>query len=180
MKKKTSNDVREILPDLLNDFPDFVPLDSRSKVINYSGLDGLKKVTLNSLKAKGELFIFEIDTMSAFLNYGFSEEVRKGFVKNKIHVKEIMNHSKQPPWTEVEEFVKDFWECRYIDPKILNTNVEILIYNDVIAFYDYRDEKIFCVEIHNKKLADMQKQVFNFVWHYGTKLKIGKGGATSL
>lgn len=180
MNKTSSDGLKKILPDLLNDFTEFIPQDSRSKVFNYSGEEGLKKVTLNSLKAKKELLIYEIDTMNSFLNYGFSEDVRKGFIKNNIHVRELMNHPEQEKWTEVEEFVKNYWQCRYVDPKILKTNVETLIYNNVVAFYDYKDGKIFCVEIHNKKLADMQKQVFNFVWEYAQKVKVGVGGSTTL
>ena len=180
MKKRTLDEVSNILPDLLNDFSYFVPLDSRSKIINYSGIEGLKQVTLNTLRAKGELLMFEIENMSAFLNYGFCEEVRKGFVKNKIHVRELTNQKKQPAWTNIEDFVSGFWDCRYIDPKILEMHVEIAIYNDVIAFYNYKDGNIFCVEIYNKKFAAMQKQVFNFMWHYAQKVKVGKGGATNL
>lgn len=177
---KNQVDAKKFLPDLLNDFPNFVPPDSRSRVVNYSGIDGLKQVTVNSLKAKGELLLFEIENMGSFLNVGLSEEVRKGFIKNKIHVKELMNQSNQPAWTNVEEFVTKFWDCRYIDPSILKMDVELLIYNDVVAIYNYKDKNIFCVEIYNQKLANMQRQIFNFMWHYAQKLEVGKSGMTSL
>src|SRR4051794_28718597 len=108
MAKDESVDVKEVLPDLLNEFPDFLPKSSQSKVVNYFGLEGLNKVTLHSLRADGELLIIEIENMSAFLDYGFSEEVRQQFVEKKIHVRELTNQKIQKPWTQVEQFVREF------------------------------------------------------------------------
>ncbi len=180
MQNTSDIKIKNILPDLLNDLPFFIPNDSKTKVINYKGQEGLEQVTLNSTKAKGEILLFEIENMSSFLNYGFCEDVRKTFVKNKIHIRELTNQSIQESWTKIEEFVNDYWTCRYIDPNILKMNIEVLIYNDVVAFYNYKDGDIFCVEIYNQKLADMQKQIFDFMWHYGKEVKVGEGGSTSL
>lgn len=180
MKNKNVIKTQDILPDLINEFEQFIPKDAKSKVINYSGVEGLKQVTINSLKAKGEIRIFEIENMGSFLNFGFCEEIRTEFIKRKIKVKELSNQKNQKPWTEVSKFVKYNWDCRYIDPKILEAKVELLIYNEVTAIYSYKNNQIFCVEIYNKNLAETQKQIFDFMWHYAQKLRIKEGGATEL
>ncbi|KKU56858.1 hypothetical protein A3H89_05520 [Candidatus Amesbacteria bacterium RIFCSPLOWO2_02_FULL_48_11] len=180
MTSSITPQIKNILPDLLNEYSDLIPADSKSTVLNYSGQDGLKQVTLNSLTAKNELVIFEIGTMSSFLDYDFSEKVRKIFVDKKIKVREITNHDSQDPWTQVEEFVKKFWDCRYINPQTLKIDIETLVYNDTVALYSYKNGHIFCVEIRNPNLAKMQKQMFDFVWSQAKKLKIGPGGSTSL
>jgi bisphosphoglycerate-independent phosphoglycerate mutase (AlkP superfamily) len=82
-------------------------------------------------------------------------------------------------WTKVEELVEKYWEARYIDPKKFEIKTEILIYNEVVAMYDFRKE-IFCVEIYNQNLAEMQKQLFEFIWNLAEKPIIGRGGRTSL
>src|SRR3989338_5114716 len=171
MSTISSGDIKKLLPNLINEFPEFAPESSRSKVVNYSGSEGLKQITLNTLKAKDGLRMFEIENMSAFLNYGFAEEVRNGFVTNKIQVKELTNKSTQEPWTKVQAFVDKFWQCRYIDPQILKMDTELAIYNDCTAIYNYKNDQIFCVEIYNQNLANMHKQIFDFMWHYGKKLK---------
>ncbi|MBI3577255.1 hypothetical protein HY086_04420 [Candidatus Gottesmanbacteria bacterium] len=149
-------------------------------VITYTGPEGLKQVTLNSLDADHDgLRLFEIKSMEEFVPQQEAEKIRQEFVNRKIYTKELSNVSYLEPWTDVEELVKTYWRFRYIDPKKFEIKTEILIYNDVVAMYDYR-EGIFCVEIHNKKLADMQKGLFDYLWNLAETPIIGPGGRTSL
>jgi hypothetical protein len=40
---------------------------------------------------------------------------------------------------------------------------------------------IFCLEIHDQNIADMQKQIFDFIWNNSKKLKlIDDSGAAQL
>lgn len=151
-------------------------VDKKSKVLYYTGKEGLKQVTWNSTKAKDKLYLFEILDMSAFLDYGFCEKVRVEFVKNKVKVFELTNQKNVPAWTNIEDFTKNYWECRNIDPKELEMRFEMLLYNDVYAMYSFQNYDIFCVEIYNQNLANMQKQIFEFMWAKAKKMKVGKGG----
>lgn len=153
--------------------------DQGSKIISYQGIEGLKQVTLNSLKAKDGIYIYEISSMNQFVDPGFAEDVRRQFVKNQIHIKQLTNLVFLDKWTKIEELVEKYWEARYIDPKKFEIKAEILIYNDVVAIYDFKKE-IFCAEIYNQNLARMQKQLFEFIWNLAEKPIIGKGGRTSL
>jgi sugar-specific transcriptional regulator TrmB len=136
-----------------------------SRILYYKGLEGLKQITWNSLKAKDELLTMEIKDMDAFLDHGFAEKMREELVKRKIKSKTITNQSHIDAWTNVKEITtKDFWEIKYINPNALEIKFEVLIYNDVYCMYSYEDNEIFCVEIYNEKLAKMQKQIFQFMW----------------
>lgn len=149
-------------------------------VITYPGAEGLRQVTLNSLEAdKDGLRLFEIKSLEEFIPQQEAEKIRQEFVNQKIYIKELSNLTYLEPWTDVEQLVKTYWRYRYIDPKKFEIKTEILIYNDVVAMYDWRDG-IFCVEIHNKKLADMQKGLFDYVWNQAETPIIGPGGRTSL
>jgi len=74
------------------------------------------------------------------------------------------------PWTNIVEFI-DVWECRYIDPKEFRLNMEIVVYNNVMAMYMYKAEKISCVEMYNECFAETQKIVFDYFWGRGKKMK---------
>jgi len=167
------NSLKTCIPILYKDLEGlaYVP-QSNSKILYYHGMNGLKQVTWNSLKAKGGLCLFELADMSAFLDYGFCEEVRQEFVNRGVHVRELSNLKKMPGWTNVLEFPKHFWSCRYIDPKKLKVRFEILIYNNVVCLYNYEGKEIFCVEIYDESLAKMQKQLFDFMWDNAKKMKI--------
>ncbi len=143
-----------------------------SKVLYYHGVEGLKQVTWNSLKAKGELLTLEVSDMSAFLDKAYAEDMRYRFVENKIKIRTLTNVVKIAAWTSTHEMVEKYWSIRHIPAKQMKINFEILIYNDVYALYRYQDADIFCVEIYNKELTEMQKQVFEFMWKNAKKFKV--------
>ncbi len=156
--------------------------DDNNRVVYFSGVEGFKQVTWNSLKAEKDLFIFEMVTdMSAYVDEKFSEQIREELVKRRIHVSQITNLTHIPAHTDVIKLVENYWEVRYINPRVLKTSYEMLIYNDVVAMYNMRGKNIFCVEIHDKNLAMMQKQLFKFIWQKGKEMKkIGNHGEVKL
>ncbi|MEA3355333.1 MAG: helix-turn-helix domain-containing protein [Patescibacteria group bacterium] len=155
--------------------------NQESKVLYYHGQKGLEQMTWNSVKAKGELLLYELESMAEFLDYGFAEKVREEFVRRKVSVREITNVKHLPAWTKVREFAKNYWQIRHIDKKKFNMQVEFLIYNDVYAFYSYKKGDVFGVEVHNKDLASMQRQMFDFIWKRSNKMKlIGDEGKAEL
>lgn len=144
----------------------------KSQVLYYHGLEGLKQVTYNSLKAKDELLTYELSTLNAFLSESESEKLRERFVQNKIHIRTLTNSVKMAAWTDVTEMVKHYWEMRHLDPHGNPFQFEILIYNNVYAMYRYTGDEIFCVEIYSQELADMQRQLFEYLWAVAKKFKV--------
>lgn len=145
---------------------------SSTQVLYYHGVDGLKHVTYNSLKARGELLTYELSTMNAFIDQDEAEKIRRRFVQNKIFIRTLTSATKLDPWTSVAEMVLHFWEIRHLDPGSSPFQFEILIYNDVYCMYRYVGDEIFCVEIHSQELADQQKALFNILWRGAKKFKI--------
>ena len=136
----------------------------QSKVLCYEGLAGLKQVSYNITKAKDTVRVFEMEHLSDFLPWDFSEEVRQKLVDNKITTLDLTNKSSFGAFTDVKDMIAQYSQFRHIKPSLLKINFEVLIYNDVYATYSYKDQSIFCVEIYNKQLADMQKQIFDYIW----------------
>jgi len=147
-----------------------------SKVTYYKGAEGLKQVTWNSLRAERDLYIYEVNSdMSKFIDPKFSEEIRRELLRRRIHTSQLTNLKHIPKHTKVKELVQKYWEVRYLNPKELPIDFEVLIYNDVVALYNVRGKDLFCVEIHDKRLAKMQKQIFKFVWKSARKMQIVGG-----
>lgn len=143
-----------------------------SQVRYYHGIDGLKQVTYNSLKANGELLTYELSTMNAFMDQEEAEKLRARFVENKINIKTLTNVTKMSAWTSVIEMVEKYWKIRHLDPKNKPFQFEILIYNDIYCMYKYTGNEIFCVEIKNTELAQMQRTLFYYLWDMAKPLKI--------
>ena len=153
----------------------------QNQIITYSGVEGLLNVTFNSLKATGDLLIFE--TSYASLNDMFTkkqaEDIRKELVRRGIKVRQLTNHAYHEPYTNVEGFHEKVMNIRYINPNKLRIKVETLIYNNVVAIYEPK-ENGFCLEIKSKELADQQRQLFEFIWQNADRPVIGKNGRTSI
>ncbi len=143
-----------------------------TKVLYYKGIEGLKQITWNSLAAKDVIRIYEIDNLEGFLDKEFSEKIRLEIIQRKIFVKQIINHTHYAAFTNLKQIVRELWDPRYINPQEIKIDPEVLIYNDVYAMYRYEQGEIFAVEIYNQKLADMQKQIFEFVFKHAQKLTI--------
>lgn len=144
-----------------------------SKVLYYQGQKGLSQVNWNLLRAKGEFVSFEADTAEAYLAEDEAEELRRELVANKIRCRNIYNKTHIEAFTQVTELVKKWWEVKYIDPGEFMIQADVFIYNDVCAMCHYLgDGEIFCVEIYNQYLADMQKQLFEYVWARAKAMKI--------
>jgi len=173
-KELELHSLKEDLPYLSAQLDTLIPKGvEKSNVIYYEGTRGLKQVTWNSLKAKDTLRILEISSdMSAFLDQEFSEEVRRELVNRKIHVKQLTNLTEIPSYTKVTEMITNFWEVKHIHQEDLKISFETLIYNDVVTLYNTKGREVFCVEIHDSYLANMQRDMFDFIWKNAKEMLI--------
>lgn len=164
--------LRQELPFVLSQLHSISPKGKeKSKVLYYTGKEGLAQVTYNSLRTKGILRTIEVSSgMDYFLDEEYSEKLRGMFLENKIHTRQLSNIKEFKNWTKLTEFVK-YCELRYIPPQQLKPTFETLIYNNVYVLYQCVGEEIFCVEIYNEHLATMQKQIHDFLWEHAQKMK---------
>ena len=97
-----------------------------SKVIQYNDIDGVKQITMNSLKTKGEFRIYEkvYASLSTIFTNEEAMDIRKRFVRQNIKIKELTNAAYQDVDTSVISGFNALVEIRYIDPKIINYETE--------------------------------------------------------
>ena len=145
----------------------------KSRVKYYSGREGLEQVTWNSLKAKGLLRTMEVEQdMTAFIDPAVAEKLRQEFVDKKIFVKQLTNKKHIKPYTKVSEMIKHYWEVRYLDSQKLPISFEMLIYNNVVAMYNFTRADEFCVEIYNRNFADLMTNIFDLIWSGSQKMNV--------
>jgi len=136
------------------------PVGYKSQVNYFAGREGLEQMTYNSLRAEGDLYIYEMQSsMGAFVSQETAERFRRVWVERGTRIHQMTNLTRVGDFTEVEQLTW-LWDIRYIDPEILRIEFETLIYNDVVAMYSYGGGEVFGVEIRNQALAKMQKQIF--------------------
>jgi sugar-specific transcriptional regulator TrmB len=134
-------------------------------VNTYEGVSGLKQMLWNELKAKGELLGFGSGTIEDLTgSKNWSEKHRAKTVDANYKIREINNRGKKPiNFTENTDFHANF-ERRYIDENILNIEQQIIIYNDTVSVYHWRDQQKVGFETINKAYADTMRQMFESYW----------------
>jgi sugar-specific transcriptional regulator TrmB len=172
MKEQHIVALKNSLPDVITQLTQLLPNSQEdSKVLYYEGEEGLKQVSYNLTRTTGILRVYEMEHLSDFLSPEFAESIRQEFVQNGITTHDLTNKTSLSDFTKVTEMIQNFSEFRHVSPDLLPISFEVAIYNDVYVIYTYKDGTVFCVEIYNQQLADMQKQLFDFIWKQAMPLR---------
>jgi len=143
-----------------------------SKIFYYQGQKGLSQVNWNLLNAKGEFLSYEISTAEAYLPVAEAEKLRQALVDKKIMTKTLTNNKHYKIVTKITDYINRFCPIKYIPKEILNIEAAIFIYNDVFAMCHYLGGKdVFCFEMHNQQLANMQREIFQNLWKQSCLIK---------
>lgn len=141
-----------------------------TKVLFYRGEEGLQQLAWNALRAKDELRgytyrLWESAIGEKFARKWFKEAILRGFKMREIYSDEYLKSVKGiKSLVTLPEFKNFSYVSRYIPSKTLTIDHQVDIYNDVVAYYNWFKGEVFGVEIYNKKIAAMQKQIFDIIW----------------
>lgn len=150
-------------------------LDSPStRVQFYKGSDGLKQMFWNETKSRTENLSILFENMQSKTNMAFFERWTARCNEQGIDFRSLVGDhfiQTQKDWYAVHSNEKlQRWEGRYVPGNVFQITHSTVTYNDVVAYYNWRDGEIFGVEIYNQEIADAQRQVFEMLWKQGTPL----------
>jgi len=171
-KETEISTLKQSLPQTINLLSNHINISNpTSEILYYQGKKGLSQVNWNLINAKKEFLSYEINAAEAYLPHPEAEKLRKQLIEKNIFSRTLMNHKKLIPFSQIKK-VEIFQQIRFIPPKILQIKSDIFIYNNIITVCHYLDNHdIFCLEIKNQFLADMQKQIFELIWHQAKLLQ---------
>lgn len=137
----------------------------------YQGEDGIKQLLWNETKAKGEVVSILYENIQGKTAEKFFDRWVGKCNELGLHFRSIVSDSfleSQEAWysNHVNERLKN-WQARYLDSKVFNISHTSIIYDDVVAYYSWRDNEIFGIEIHNMDIANAQRELFELLWSKG-------------
>lgn len=139
-----------------------------TKVRFYRGKQGIEQMVWNVLKAKSEVVGYTYRDLADFVGEKYMGDFAAEFVRRNLAMRDIYS----------DEYVKgkkseQDWgghiKSRYLPDKILAIPHQMDIYDDVVSFYNWHEGEVFGVEIHNEKVARLQKQLFELAWEKAEK-----------
>lgn len=134
-------------------------------VHTYEGIEGFKQMLWHELKTKGELLVFGSGTIEDLVeSKRWAEKHRAMTVEAGYDLREIGNPgNKSTKFTNNSEFITRHI-LKDLSSDTLLLQHQIVIYNETVAVYAWRDEQKVGVEIINKLHAAMMRQMFEHYW----------------
>lgn len=56
------------------------------------------------------------------------------------------------------------WDSRYVPDSVFPITHSMIVYDNVLAYYNWKDGEIFGIEIHNQEIANAQRLFFEMLW----------------
>lgn len=140
-------------------------------VQSYRGEDGVKQMFWNQTRASSESLSILYENMQSKSNLMFFERWVERCNAKDLRFRSIVGDhflSSQRQWygTHQNEKLAN-WEGRYLPASVLPITHSMVTYDDVVAYYNWKDGEIFGLEIYNQEIADAQRHIFESFWHRG-------------
>lgn len=164
---------RVLLGQLLPTLKAFTENNKRAFVVHtYEGVEGLKQMSWHDLKTKGELLSLGGHTLEELIaDHRWAEKHRALTVEAGYTIRGIVNHNADlADFTNNQEFMKRY-TCRKIPTEAIFFNEEILIYNDTVAIYHWRENQKVGIEIVSETYANTMRQMFEYFWKISEEVK---------
>ena len=140
-----------------------------TKVLFYRGQEGIRQMAWNNLKCRNPLVGFTYRPYVEIVGEKFIRDWLDRWLEKKMVLRDIYSDT----YLEVRDqfyhketvlYDPKIFISRYISSGVLNITHQMDIYDNVLAIYNWHEGEIFGVEIHNDKVAQVQKQIFEIVW----------------
>jgi sugar-specific transcriptional regulator TrmB len=168
-KARTAELARSLFPNIRTLLAsDPMAKEPGTEVKYYKGRSGIRQMILHTLNAKKEIVGYTYRRVNELVGDTFIRNWRDEFLLRDITLRDIYSdHYRDSIKQEKTHitYLLDRFPSRYLNPSILDINLQMDIYNDIVATYNWYEGDVFGVEIKNTKLAHFHKQLFELVWN---------------
>jgi sugar-specific transcriptional regulator TrmB len=137
----------------------------------YRGPEGVKQMFWNQTKAKSENLSILYENMQNKTNLAFFERWVERCNERAMHFRSVISDhflASQQDWYEHHENEKlQLWEGRYVPDSVFAITHSTIVYDDVVAYYNWQAGEIFGIEVYNQEIASAQRQFFEMLWKQG-------------
>jgi sugar-specific transcriptional regulator TrmB len=170
-KEQDLRDLRVGLHDLQETLSNRSLHSAATKIQAYRGSEGLKQMYWNQTRSKTENLSVLYENMQIRTNLSFFERWARTCNERGLEFRSIICDNfiqTQQNWYQEHnnERLKN-WQSRYIPDGVFAITHSTVIYDDITSYYNWKDGEIFGIEIHNKEIADAQRQFFEMLWMQG-------------
>lgn len=160
------------LSDELEKLEETLPANSlrspASRIQFYQGPEGIRQMLWNQTKAKTEIFCILHENVQSYTGSAFFERWVRKYNERSIRSKGIIGDdfiASQKQWyAHNRNEMLEFWEARYVPAEVFPITYNQVIYNNVVAHYNWRGTEVFGIELYNSEIALTQRHLFKLLW----------------
>lgn len=143
--------------------------NDNTRVQFYDGFDGAKQLFWNETKAEGEMLCILRENMQTKTNSSFFERWVRRCNERNIAFRGLVGDdfvkSQQEWYGRHSNERLAHWEARYLPDAKFPITHSTVVYNDVVAHYNWQAHEVFALEIHNREVAETQRRYFELLWN---------------
>lgn len=145
-----------------------------TRVQFYRGDAGLKQMFWNETRSQTENVSILYESMQMHTRSVFFERWVRKCNERKMKFRSVVSDhflESLRTWYSVHQNERlDHWEGRYVPNSTFNVTHSMVVYNDVVSYYNWKAGEIFGIEVYNQELADAQRHFFELIWDKGEPL----------
>lgn len=178
-KEQELRDLQAGLPQLQRYITGVAEDTHATRIQYYRGVEGLKQMYWNQTKGTTENLAILYENMQIRTGVSFFERWAHRCNERGMKFRGIINDNfikTQQEWygRHSNERLAS-WQSKYLPDSVFTITHSVVIYDDVTAYYNWKDGEIFGVEMHNQQIADSQRQFFEMLWNQGVLVDDLKG-----
>lgn len=140
-----------------------------SRVQFYKGPEGIRQMLWNELQAKTEVVSFTYRILDEATGRAFMERWAETFEEKGLKERLIIGDEFVRSWDENKPNVKNQRRIggityHHVPDQDFTIDHTCTVYDDITAYFHWKDKEIFGIEIHNKEIASTQRQFFELIW----------------
>lgn len=145
----------------------------------YQGSEGIKQMVWNQTKSHSENLAILYENMQIRTKLAFFERWARTCNERGLTFRGIISDNfiktQQEWYGEHSNERLESWRSRYIPDSIFAINHSTVIYDDIVAYYNWKGGEVFGIEIRNQQIADTQRFFFETLWSQGKDVDDLKG-----
>ncbi|HEV7453754.1 MAG TPA: helix-turn-helix domain-containing protein [Candidatus Saccharimonadales bacterium] len=139
-----------------------------TRVQFYHGPAGTKQMFWNETRSKTEVLSVLYQNMQIKTNSTFFERWVALCNERNLTFRSIISDTfiaSQEAWYNAHKNERlQNWEGRYVTAGVFPITHSMVIYDNVVAYYNWKDNEVFGIEIYNQDIGDAQRILFETIW----------------
>ncbi len=142
---------------------------AETKVKYYKGKSGIQQMVWNVLSTESEIVGYTFRDLTDFVGEKFMADFVQEFKRRNLRMRDIYSDEYREN-VHVDTHWGEKMDSRYLPGKILLIPHQMDIYGSTVSIYSWNAGEVWGTEIHNEKVAKMQKQLFELAWDKALKI----------